>query len=311
MRLDPRDAVCLSALNDRLLKSRPELQIRLTQRVGDFGKLAVWEAELSLEITSGGRVYGLLGERPNTATGDEPYLFVEGQVGFEDPFEIRWRATGKPGSEYEGWIYDYVGFVAPGWQNATSRRPVILGTVTRTIAHGMAPAGSVFSFVAVKCDFVEPRVTIPLAKPVIDMMASAEHRFHHALWHASRDEWANLSDAKKDALRAIRWQPGPLNQERASLSPDRLKNGSGEDFLFMHRRMVQIVRAMDPNVGTWKRLPQPRFPSSFAKGVRAAQIGNLDGYALPLSWVVPGDPDTTSWLVELRKTSTFYSKFQD
>jgi hypothetical protein len=92
--------------------------------VGDFGKLAVWEAELSLEITAEGRVYGFLGERPNITTGGKPYLFVGGQVGFEDPFEIRWRATGKPGSEYDGSIYDYVGFLAPEWQNATSSRPV-------------------------------------------------------------------------------------------------------------------------------------------------------------------------------------------
>jgi hypothetical protein len=278
--------------------------------VGDFSKLEVWEAELSLEVGQGGRVHGLLGERPETATGAEPYLFLEGEVVPGNPTTIRWRAKGRPQSEYDGWIYDYIGYLAPDWLDATHPRPAIIGTVTRTVAHGTAPAGSVFSFIAVKSDFLEPRIVIPLAKPVVDMIASAEHRHHHALWHASRDEWANLSDAKKDALRALGWQPGPNGKERASLSRDRFTNGSGEDFFFMHRRMVRDVRGMDPSVGTWTRLPLPQFPSSFAAGTKSSHIGNLNGYAVPPAWIVPGDPDTTSWLVELRKPSTLYEKFQ-
>ena len=263
-----------------------------------------------MDIADGGRLYGFLGERPEVATGNEPYLLVEGEVALDDPIEVRLRATGKPGSEFDGWVYDYAGYLAPAWPNATLRRPVIVGTVTRTVAHGSAPAGSVFSFVAVKRDFVEPRLAIPLAQPVIDMMASAEHRFHHALWHGARDEWAGMSPAKKEALRTIGWQPGPVGKERASLSADRLKNGSGEDFLYMHRRMVQDVRALDPTIRTWARLPQPQFPASFAADTKATRIGNLDGYAVPPAWTIPDDPDTTSWLHELRKTSTVYAKFQ-
>jgi hypothetical protein len=74
--------------------------------------------------------------------------------------------------------------------------------------------------------------------------------------------------------------------------------------------MVQHVRALDPSVGTWTRLPQPGPLASFDAGVKALRIGNLDGYAVPPSWIVPGDPSTTSWLAELRKTSTLYGKFQ-
>ncbi|MER9676057.1 hypothetical protein [Mesorhizobium sp. M0208] len=278
--------------------------------VGDFGKLTVWEAELSLEVSEDGHIYGLLGERPDLCVGTEPYLLVEGTVIPGNPAVISWRAKGKPQSEYDGWIYDYRGYLSPEWPDAPRNRPTIVGTVTRTVAHNGAPAGSVFSFVAVKSDFLEPRKTIPLAKSIIDMMSSAEHRYHHALWHASRDTWDNLSDPKKEALRATGWQPGPKTKERASLAADRLANGSGEDFFYMHRRMVKEVRAMDPSVGTWRRLPQQQFPSSFAPETKASQIGNLDGYSLPPAWVVPGDPDTTNWLFELRKTSTLYGRFQ-
>lgn len=277
--------------------------------VGDFNKLAVWEAELSLDVAENGCIHGFLGKRPETATGDEPYLYVEGEMLPGNPTEVRWRAKGRPKSEYEGWTYDYVGYVVPEWADAARSRTVIVGTVICTVAHDSEPVGSVFSFVAVKCDFAEPRTVITLAKPVTDIMASAEHRHHHALWHASRDEWSNLSDAKKQALRVLGWQPGLHGSERASLSDDRLTNGSGEDFFFMHRRMVRKVRMLDPNVGTWSRLPQPQFLASFDAGTKASQIGNLDGYAVPAAWVIPGDPTMTGWLFELRKTSTLYSKF--
>lgn len=278
--------------------------------VDSFDKLKVWEAELSLEAGEGGRIHGYLGERPDVATGFEPYLSVEGEVVPGNPTIVRWRARGRPSSEYDGWIYDYVGVLAPEWPDAPRQRPAIVGTVTRTVAHGNAPAGTVFSFIAVKSDFLEPRIVIPLAKVVVAMMASAEHRYHHALWHASRDEWANLSDAKRNALRVLDWQPGPNGKERPSLSSDRFANGSGEDFFYMHRRMVRDVRALDPSVGTWTRLPQPGVPSSFAAGVKASQVGNLDGFAVPPAWIVPGEPDTTLWLAELRKTSTLYARFQ-
>jgi hypothetical protein len=276
----------------------------------DFSKLAVWEAELSFAMAESGRLYGFLGERPEVSTGEEPYLLVEGQVSDGDPVKVSWRAKGRPGTAFEGWVYDYAGYVVPDWEDATRPRAVITGTVTRTVAHGQAPAGSVFSFYAVKQDFVEPRIAIPLAKSVVDMMASAEHRHHHALWHASRDEWGSLGKTKQEALRALGWQPGPNGRERGSRASDRLTNGSGEDFFFMHRRMVRDVRNLDLDVRTWRTLPNPTFPVSFDAGFKATAAGNFDGFGVPEAWIIPGDPDTTNWLFELRKTSTLYGKFQ-
>jgi hypothetical protein len=285
--------------------------------VDSFDKLEVWQAELYLEIEEGSRLHGHLGERPAEATGSEPYLTVVGELTKGEPAIIKWRARGKSKSEYDGWIYDYIGYLAPSWSDSRTQRPAIVGTVTRTVPHGTAPAGSVFSFVAVKSDFAEPRTTIPVAKPVVDMMAAAEHRYLHALWHASRDEWYNrnrespeLSVAKKDALRVLGWQPGPNGHERASGSPDRFSNGSGEDFFFMHRRMVQTVRSLDPAVGTWRRLPQPIPLSDFSKGFKVEMVGNPDGFAIPPSWTIEDDVGTTGWLATLRTISTLYSKFQ-
>jgi hypothetical protein len=288
--------------------------------VGNFDRLKVWEAELYLEILGGNRIYGHLGERPAVATGNEPFLLVEGEVIPGNPVTVKWRARGTSHPEVVGWIYDYTGYLTPDWPDAPRQRPAIAGTVTRTVAHGAAPAGSVYSFVAVKHDFREPRTVIPLAKPVVDMLASAEHRYHHALWHGSRDQWAGnrlwagYSEVERNRrraeLRQLGWQPGPAGMERPALSADRLTNGSGEDFLFMHRRMVGDVRTMDPGVGTWRRVPGPGALSSFAPGFKDIQPGNPDGYALPPPWVVPEDSVTTAWLEELRKTSTLYARFQ-
>lgn len=278
--------------------------------INDFNKIKVWEAELYLEVSTDNRVYGHLGERPAEATGNEPYLTVEGKVMLGEPLGLQWRAKGRPGSAFDGWIYDYQGYILPDWSDGVRQRPAIVGTVIRTVEHDGAPAGSVFSFVAVKSDFVEPRTSIPLAKPVLDLMASAEHRYHHQLWHASRDNWAILPETKKDALRNLGWQPGPNGKERPSLSADRLRNGSGEDFLFMHRRMIQDVRALDPNVQAWRTVPSPGAMSSFDPEVKATQVGNLDGNAVGPAWIIPSDPETTSWLYSLREPSTFQAVFQ-
>lgn len=280
--------------------------------VGSFDKLKIWEAELYLEIGEGGRViYGHLGERPERVPSGHPYLTALGTLTEGDQTTVQLRATGVPGTEYEGWIYDYQGVLVATWADGKrGQRPTIVGTVTRTVAHGGAPAGDVFSFIAVKQSFLEPRRSHPLAEPAVKMLASAEHRFHHAVWHASRDEWAKLPPGKQQALRDLNWQPGPKGKERASLGEDRLTNGCGEDFLFMHRRMIADARALDPKAVGWRRLPRPIPLASFAAKTEAKTVGNPDGNTVPDPWVVPGDPGTTAWLHSIRLTSTLYSPFQ-
>lgn len=278
--------------------------------VGDFNKLTVWEAELCFEIDEEASLFhGHLGERPDEAKGDEPYLHIKGEFIGGAPSIVRWRAVGKKSSEFDGWIYDYTGVLSPSWPDGKGgNRPTIVGTVIRTVKHGGAPAGSVFSFIAVKRDFVEPRRCIPLKKEVLDLMGSLQHRLHHQLWHASRDEWAGLSNDRKSLLRDLGWQPGPKEAERNATGPGRYSNGAGEDFLFMHRQMIDQVRAIEP-IASWRTVPGTSALTSFAPNFKAYQVGNPDGFALPDAWIVPGDPDTTHWLHELRRTSTLYGRF--
>lgn len=82
-------------------------------------------------------------------------LTMFGSTGFGAPFSIRIQGVGKdPGSQSEGWVYDYLGWYIPAWPNGVDQRPAIVGTVIRTVAHsnGQAKAGKVASFVAVRQD---------------------------------------------------------------------------------------------------------------------------------------------------------------
>lgn len=67
--------------------------------------------------------------------------------------EISLEATafGVPGTQTEGWVYAYRGWLMPAWPYATNPQLTMTGTVVRVVAHGpQSPAGVVASFVAVK-----------------------------------------------------------------------------------------------------------------------------------------------------------------
>ncbi|MGH3941375.1 MAG: hypothetical protein ACRDTG_22645 [Pseudonocardiaceae bacterium] len=85
------------------------------------------------------------------------YLTISGTVEPSDPPTIRFRGTGVEDTWTAGWIYDYVGYLAPIWPNGKGQQPTIVGTVIRTVDHkasggGISPAGYTLSFIAVSSD---------------------------------------------------------------------------------------------------------------------------------------------------------------
>ena len=201
--------------------------------VGSFDRIKIWEAELYLARPNEGTqiLHGHLGERPPQTVDGSPYLDLLGVVSLGDPQRVRWRGVGAADTAFAGWIYDYEGCVVPYWPSGVGQRACIVGTVTRTVAHGDdAPAGTVFSFIAVKRDFREAREVIPISKEALDMLASERMRLHHQLWHLSRNAWADVSDEIKDAIRKLQWQPGPKGAERHARREGARKNGSGRIF---------------------------------------------------------------------------------
>lgn len=288
--------------------------------------IQLWEAELYLDVDPATkRVFGHLGERvdpiPASAANGKlyPFLSIEGHYAEGDPITVTFRAVGREGSPWEKWIYDYKCMLALEWPRQPNFDPVavqrdtLVGTVIRAVEHDGAPAGASYSFYAVKHDFVEARVATPLPAAVVSMLASQEMRLHHQLWHASRDEWDGLSNEQKTWLREKNWQPGTINAERsAGLRPQHLANHSGEDFLFMHRRMIKAVKDIaGANAPPgWKRLPDPLALADFAPGRRKQTIGNVDGNAIPRAFIIPDDASTSAWLISLRTAATFNGRFR-
>ncbi|HEU0053513.1 MAG TPA: hypothetical protein VFQ39_10065 [Longimicrobium sp.] len=66
------------------------------------------------------------------------------------PATVRMKAFGVDGQQTAGWLYEYVGYLAPAWPNGVDQVDAIVGTVIRVVPHGTGKAGVVASFVAVR-----------------------------------------------------------------------------------------------------------------------------------------------------------------
>lgn len=71
-----------------------------------------------------------------------------GNADTPDAFAI--VGVGRPGSQTEGWQYDYNGCVAYKWPAGIKQVPALVGTVIRAKPHNGAPAGYTASFIAVR-----------------------------------------------------------------------------------------------------------------------------------------------------------------
>ncbi len=124
-----------------------------------------------------------------------------------------------------------------------------------------------------------------LPPQVVYAMAQRHRRTHLYLWHRVRDCWLRLSEGERQAVRDIDpgWVP-PRPSLDAFGRPAR-DNDSGEDFLFMQRRMIALAddilaRVNDPDypcVEGWRRVPPPgdadypvpEFPDSELEWVKS------------------------------------------
>ncbi|HEY0332076.1 MAG TPA: hypothetical protein VGC77_23610 [Rhodopseudomonas sp.] len=68
----------------------------------------------------------------------------------DTPVAFAITGLGRPGSETDGWQYDYNGCIAHQWPNGIDQVPALVGSVIRVKRHGESPAGYSASFIAVK-----------------------------------------------------------------------------------------------------------------------------------------------------------------
>jgi hypothetical protein len=104
------------------------------------------EAEFTFKI-SGTELTGII----DWGSGGLNLKGTVSQAGAGTPLSVAIRGLGRPGTDTEGWEYDYNANLAYQWPNGIDQIPALVGTVIRVNAHGPgAPAGYVASFVALK-----------------------------------------------------------------------------------------------------------------------------------------------------------------
>lgn len=241
--------------------------INLPQVVGDFGKLQFAEAELTLFAALDGAVTGILSWPTKPDNSERAVMDIEGRIATREPLLVQLEGIGRKGSAIEAYNYRYELTLARHWPETTGPRTCLLGSVMRAKDHGTAKAGVTASVIAVRRDFVEPRDVpgVGLAPSTVAMLAGRWHRLWHATWHTVRGEWPNFVDeATRTGIAGQGWGvKRPPRKQRAAGNQLILDNGAGEDFLFMHRWMIRMVRDDYaahglPPPASWKSLPSPR-----------------------------------------------------
>jgi hypothetical protein len=275
-----------------------------------FGGLPRSGCELLLDIGATGRgVRGYLG-RPQSLRGDGPAeFFVQGDLATADGAKLRWRlfpggkVNGPPSHECQV-VLDEVWAV---WGNAGSG--TLSGHVQALDRSALLPAQTL-EFVARKRRFPQSRERCALAPALLAWLVSPEHRLFHQLWHASRDRWHSLPKEKRNSLRGLGWQPGPVRHERGARGRRKHRNGSGIDFLFMHRHMLRHARSLQPDLLSWQQMPLPPSRLEHDRQGFLRYYDNHDGCSVPPAWVAAGDAEFSQWLHGLKSDEAFYGNFQ-
>lgn len=235
--------------------------------VGDFNKLAFAEAELTLFVALDGAVTGMLSWPTTDDDSERAIMDINGRLVTRDPVLVQIEGIGRKGSAIEAFDYRYELTLARHWQETLKPRTCLVGSVIRARDHGTSKAGVTASVIAVRRDFVEPRdiAGVALAPSTVAMLAGKWHRLWHATWHTVRGAWPDLvDDATRTEITRLGW--GVVRPPRKSAAERKgliLDNGAGEDFLFMHRWMIKMVR--DDYAGNnlpapapWKSIPSPQ-----------------------------------------------------
>jgi hypothetical protein len=286
--------------------------------IGRLEDILLAEGEMIFESAVLGEIRGQLAFRSDKPDPSDPILTFAGSSELGAPLTVKFRGTGRPDTSARGWIYDYVGYLVPHWPGGIGQKTAIVGTVTRLVDHpgggGTRHAGDVFSFVAVRRDFPEPRTVIPIPEPALSILASRHHRLHHFVWHLLRNSWTDdsaITPAMKERITELGW--APPRPVLSSIGDPLFGNGSGEDFLYMHRQMVLGVNQLIVGVGKdpirpWTEIPGPEplvIEPDFSGGTSSFTTpGNPRGFSVPPAWF-PEDKALSQRLVAL-KTADFY-----
>lgn len=236
--------------------------------VSDFKKIKLLEAELYLLVQNDGSITGTIyAPAEYGAQVKNLLLNVTGSMkNWSSPVTLEFTFHQGQSTEVSDILYQFSCSVNQTWEKGVGQRLALTGTVLSTKDQDFdghpLKAGMTASFVAVKRDFIEPKDITGLAiiPSALTMLAARSHRLKHAVWHTIRGVWNDLDDVSKSKIRDLGWglDRPPFTKE-GSLD---LNNGAGEDFLFMHRKMISMVHEAYsaqnlPPIENWKIIPGP------------------------------------------------------
>lgn len=247
--------------------------------INDFNNIKIAEAELFLMLHFDGMITGTLSFPAEFGSPEKLFMDITGNVkNWMNPIILEFQARGRPNTAIFDYSYEYSGSVTHIWEKGIGQRLCLTGTVLQSKDHGngdqISKAGATASFVAVKREFLEPRDinNVKLIPNALSMLAAKSHRLKHAVWHTirGRGTWYRLSDENKTKIRQLGWglDRPPFNENNQL----NLSNGAGEDFLFMHRKMIAMVQDEYksqgvPYIESWKSIPPPFENKEFPDGI--------------------------------------------
>jgi hypothetical protein len=316
--------------------------INNSKPVNDFNQIKFAEAELYLHVQLDGNVTGMLLFPADPGTQNKAIMDITGRVENHDSsIVLEFVGQGRPNTDIFDFLYNYNCTMTytwekkEEWEKADQQKLCLVGTVIRAKKHGNEQAGVTASFIAVQRDFVEPKEIpeIAIIPSALKMIASKQHRLIHAVWHTLRGRlevppegsrrivttWYILDSQSKNRIKELGWfleRPPFTEGERPSLI---LENGAGEDFLFMHRKMISMIRDEYiakgiPYIKSWKAvsLPSNNIPQFVYSekddpsnpGNKIYQLDPLEtGNMVPLPPYDPKNEDNNS--IDFQKTAEF------
>jgi hypothetical protein len=260
----------------------------------DFNALRFGQGELFLWAAPNGSITGTLAFPADPLAPEKDFMDITGRVSGWSPVTVELQGVGRPDTSTEDFDYRYSVALAPSFPEAVGQRPTFVGTVLRAKPHGSASAGVTASVVAVQRDFLSPKQIpgVALIPQAVQMFASRRHRLQHAVWHTVRGQWQALNSdpAVVQQIDSRGWWPS-----RPPFRPDRtldLENGAGEDFLFMHRVMIAMLRDVYAEAGAtppagWTAIPAAAVPqtvyvsSTEAGETRSVFAPDASGFMVP------------------------------
>lgn len=206
-----------------------------SEHIENINDLLFGEAELELLVTADGDIDGYL------RFGSLGRLKIDGKAEVEGRMTVlRFQGVGKEaGLGTSGWVYDYIGWLVPEWENGVNQKPALVGSVIRTVDHGAAKAGTVASFIAVQgllANTPPAAFDAPIPDEIIEWMKNRGWGDHHTRWHTERN-WDFLTAEELSEAVKLGWSRYPMQEG---------EEGNGLDFLAMHRVMIRMLRAEFP-----------------------------------------------------------------